>query len=256
MAYIILLVAFLASMLTLFSGFGLGTLLTPVFGLFFPLQVAVAMTGVVHLSNNLFKMSLLHRNVSRALLWRFGLPSIAGGIAGALILNRLGNVPALYEWDWHGQTRQVTVLKLCIAVLMIFFAFMEIVPALKKVNFAGRYLTTGGLLSGFFGGLSGHQGALRSAFLVNTGLSKEQFVATGTAIACLVDLTRLPIYLQGFAAQRLLDQWPLLLMTTASAFAGAWLGARYLQKITLNAVQRLTAVMIIIISILLAAGMI
>ncbi|MCC7244196.1 MAG: sulfite exporter TauE/SafE family protein [Saprospiraceae bacterium] len=256
MTWIILIVAFLASMLTLFSGFGLGTLLTPVFGVFFPLQVAVAMTGVVHLSNNLFKMSLLHRNVSREMLWRFGAPSVVGGLVGALLLNQLGKLPALYVWEWDGHIRQVTLLKLCIAALMIFFAFMEIVPALKKVNFAGRYLTTGGLLSGFFGGLSGHQGALRSAFLVNTGLTKEQFVATGTAIACLVDLTRLPIYIQGFAAQNLLDQWPLLLMTTAAAFAGAWLGTRYLKKITLETVQRITAVMIIIISVLLAAGVI
>ena len=33
--------------------------------------------------------------------------------------------------------------------------------------------------SGFFGGLSGMQGALRSAFLARAGLSKEAFVASG-----------------------------------------------------------------------------
>jgi acyl-CoA reductase-like NAD-dependent aldehyde dehydrogenase len=41
------------------------------------------------------------------------------------------------------------------------------------------YLPVGGLLSGFFGGLSGHQGALRSVFLLRAGLTKESFIATG-----------------------------------------------------------------------------
>ena len=51
--------ALLASGLTLFSGFGLGTLLMPVIALFFPLELAIAMTAMVHLSNHLFKIGLL-----------------------------------------------------------------------------------------------------------------------------------------------------------------------------------------------------
>ena len=55
--YIVLYLAALAvSGLTLFSGFGLGTLLMPVFAIFFPIEIAVAMTAVVHLANNLFKV--------------------------------------------------------------------------------------------------------------------------------------------------------------------------------------------------------
>jgi len=34
--------------LTLFSGFGLGTLLMPTFVLFFPIEVAVAATAIVY----------------------------------------------------------------------------------------------------------------------------------------------------------------------------------------------------------------
>lgn len=40
--------------LTLYSGFGLGTLLLPVFALFFPVQVTVAAVAVVHLLNNFY----------------------------------------------------------------------------------------------------------------------------------------------------------------------------------------------------------
>ncbi len=59
---LICLAAFLASGLTLFSGFGLGTLLLPVMVLFFPIDLAIALTAVVHALNNLFKCWLLGRH--------------------------------------------------------------------------------------------------------------------------------------------------------------------------------------------------
>lgn len=48
-------------------------------------------------------------------------------------------------------------------------------------------------MSGFFGGLSGNQGAFRSAFLIKAGLSKDAYIATGVVAAVIVDLTRLGI---------------------------------------------------------------
>jgi len=254
MEVIIALAAFAASLLTLFSGFGLGTILTPIFGIFFPLNIAVALTGIVHLLNNLFKLTLLGKNASRELVLRFGIPSVAGGFIGALVLAALSQLPILFTWECCGKTLEVTLLKLAIAVLMIGFALMEILPVLKNVNFAGRHLTWGGLLSGFFGGLSGHQGALRTAFLVNCGLSKEAFIATGVVIACMVDFTRLPIYFTRFSSADIINQWPLLLIATLSAFAGAFLGKLFLKKTTLQTVHKFTAAMIIGIALLLAAG--
>jgi uncharacterized membrane protein YfcA len=254
MEFIIVLAAFGASLLTLFSGFGLGTILTPIFGIFFPLNVAVALTGIVHLLNNFFKLSLLGKNASREMVLRFGLPSVAGGFLGAIGLAALSHAPVLLTWECCGKTMEVTLLKLAISVLMVVFALMEMVPVLKNLKFGSRYLTFGGLLSGFFGGLSGHQGALRSAFLVNYGLSKEAFIATGVAVACMVDMTRLPIYFARFSAQSLLEQWPLLLIATLSAFAGAYLGTRFLKKTTLRSVQIITAFMIISLALLLGTG--
>ncbi|GAB4493899.1 MAG: sulfite exporter TauE/SafE family protein [Saprospiraceae bacterium] len=254
MDFIIGLTAFFSSLLTLFSGFGLGTILTPVFGLFFPVNVAVALTGIVHLLNNLFKLTLLGKNASRQTVLQFGLPSVVGGFLGAVILVGISQLSPLHTWQWGEKTLEITWLKLAIALLMIFFALMEILPVLKKLQFARRYLTLGGLLSGFFGGLSGHQGALRSAFLVNAGLTKEQFVATGVVIACMVDLTRLPIYFNRFTSESLVNEWRTLAFATICAFAGAYIGAKYMKKVTLAFVHWLTAAMIIIIALLLGAG--
>jgi hypothetical protein len=56
---LICLFAAFASFLTFYSGFGLGTILLPVFALFFPVELAVGLTGIVHLLNNLFKLLLV-----------------------------------------------------------------------------------------------------------------------------------------------------------------------------------------------------
>lgn len=51
---VIAIVAFFASGLTFFSGFGLGTLLLPAFALFFPIEIAISLTAIVHFLNNIF----------------------------------------------------------------------------------------------------------------------------------------------------------------------------------------------------------
>jgi uncharacterized protein len=248
--------AFLGSLLTLFSGFGLGTLLTPVFGLFFPIHIAIALTGIVHLLNNFFKLSLLGKNIHKDTLLKFGIPSVIGGFIGAFCLIKINNFDAIYVWHWGEKICNITPLKLLVALLMLFFALMEIIPTLKNLKFPKNLLGIGGLVSGFFGGLSGNQGALRSAFLINAGLSKESFIATGVVIACLVDLTRLPMYFTNFQAGYLQEGWQMLVVATLSAFSGAYIGAKFLKKVTLESVQYFTAVMIVLFALMLGFGII
>ena len=145
---VIPLVALLASGLTLFSGFGLGTLLMPAFALFFPLEVAVAMTAVVHLANNLFKLALLGRHADRTALLRFGLPAIAGALLGAALLVALSSLPALHRYELAGRPHEVTGVKLVIALLMLGFAWAELDGRLERRAWPARVLPLGGLLSG------------------------------------------------------------------------------------------------------------
>jgi uncharacterized membrane protein YfcA len=69
---VVSLAAFLAAGLTMYSGFGLGTLMLPVFALFFPVEMAVVATALVHGANNVFKVSLLGRHADREVVikWR------------------------------------------------------------------------------------------------------------------------------------------------------------------------------------------
>lgn len=251
-ALLIPLAALAASLITLISGFGLGTLLLPVFALFFPLHVAILLTAAVHLLNNLFKLGLLWPHIRWRTVLLFGVPGIAGAYLGARLMLLLGARAPVY----HGVLHPVDPLDLVIAALMVLFGFFELSKALNRLALPTAWMVPGGFISGFFGGLSGHQGALRSLFLLRTGLGKEAFIATGVAIACLVDLTRLPAYASGASFGELHAQWPLLASATLAAFLGAWLGRRLIPKITLRAVQLTVGVLIVAIAVLLASGVI
>jgi uncharacterized protein len=253
---IICLVAFLGSGLTLFSGFGLGTLLLPVFGIFFPIELAIALTAIVHFLNNLFKLSLIGRKADKQILINFGIPSVLAAIAGAFVLRYLSSMNPLFEYDLGGYHFSVLPIKFCIALVLMFFACFEVIPALANIQFDKKYLPLGGLLSGFFGGLSGNQGALRSAFLIRANLSKEAFIATGVVIACCIDVSRLSVYSKQIAAQAQQFNYILIISATLAAFAGAYFGNRLIKKITVKTVQLVVTVLLFIFSILLGSGII
>lgn len=256
MTFLILITAFLASLLTLFSGFGLGTILMPVVAIFFPVTVAVAMTAFVHLLNNLFKLTVLWRSISWPVVGRFGIPAMAATVPGAWLLTKLSNLPDIYSYTAWGMDAAITPVKLTVGLLLIFFATLEWLPVLKNINLSSRALPLGGVLSGFFGGLSGHQGAFRSAFLIRAGLDKSQFVASNAAIAALVDITRLAVY--GLNIALIMEQvnTGLLAGATVAAFAGVLVGTIGLKKITIGFIQRLVAATLYILGILLTVGLI
>ncbi len=253
---IICLVALFTSALTLFSGFGLGTLLLPAFAVFFPTEVAVALTAIVHFLNNLFKLGMLGKYANREIVFKFGGAAILAAFAGAKSLLWLANLPALYQYRLFSNTLEVLPVNLVIGLLMIIFAALELSPNLKSFNIQRRHLIAGGVLSGFFGGVSGHQGALRTMFLIRTGLSKESFIATGVVIACLVDVIRLAVYSERFVSGGVGENTGLLIAATLSAFSGAYLGRRLMHKVTMRHVRLLVSLMLILMAIALMSGMI
>lgn len=253
---VICLFALLASGLTFFSGFGLGTILLPVFALFFPLDISIALVAIVHFLNNLFKLSLIGRKANKKVILKFGLPAILAAFAGAYLLTLLSETEELLSYSLAGHTFHITPLKMIIALLLFVFALFDIVPKLIKLNFDPRYLPLGGVLSGFFGGLSGHQGALRTAFLIRAGLTKEVFIASGIVISVLIDISRLTVYSADILKIRSEIDYSLLIAATLSAFTGAVIGNKILKKITIGTLHRAVGVMLLVFSVLLALGMV
>ena len=106
------------------------------------------------------------------------MPAIIGAFIGAYLLGWIAGLEDDQTIHLFGDM-STSLINLIIGVLIIFFSLFELIPFLKRIQFKENKLLLGGLISGFFGGVSGHQGALRSAFLIKLPLTKEQFVATG-----------------------------------------------------------------------------
>ena len=262
MSYLIICtVALVVSGLTLFSGFGLGTLLMPAFTLFFPVEIAIAATAVVHLANNIFKIVLIGKKADMGIVLKFALPAAFTAMLGALLLNYIASVQSIVQFTLAGWAVNLTPVKLVIAVLIMIFALFELIPGLGKFSFEPQFIPLGGMASGFFGGLSGHQGALRTAFLLRARLPKEVFIGTMVVSAVIVDISRLAVYgatffSRDFAILKSQGGLQLVLAGCLAAFLGAFIGSRLLKKITMQAIQTIVGIMLFLLAIAMGVGLI
>lgn len=157
---IVSVVAFMASCLTVFSGFGLGALLMPVVALFFPIEVA-----------------LLGKHTQKQVLLKFGVLAVFAALLGCL-----AETDHALDYQWLGKDFQTTALKLIVGVLILWFVLLEFSKNFNALALNRKYLPLGGIVSGFFGGLAVHQGVFRNLFILKAGLIKQQFVATGVMV--------------------------------------------------------------------------
>jgi len=223
---------------------------------FFPVELSIALTGVVHFFNNIFKLGLVGHNANKQVLIKFGIPAVLAAFLGASILINLPDAEPLFYYNWSNGTIKVYPVKFIISLLLLFFAIIELTPYFRGMSFEKNKLPIGGLLSGFFGGLSGNQGALRSAFLIKAGLSKEAFVGTAVVVSTSVDFTRLGVYASQITSSGLIDNITLVLCATLSGITGSFVGHRLLKKVTMRSIQIGVAILLIVISVGLALGLI
>jgi hypothetical protein len=146
MSYIIICAtALLVSGVTLFSGFGLGTILMPAFAFFFPIEVAVASTAVVHGASNIFKMVMVGRHADYGLVLRFGVTAFLAALAGAAVLGHVAGFDPLVSYTIGWKTAVITPIKLIMGLLIFVFALFELLPALRDLRFDRKYLPPGRL---------------------------------------------------------------------------------------------------------------
>lgn len=238
-----------------------------------PVEVAIGATAVVHLANNLYKVALMARHADRTITPVFAGFSVIGALAGAWLLTLLAGGHTLHTYALSGRSFNITVIGLVIGAMMIAFAVLELTPATSKWGLPRNLLWLGGILSGFFGGLSGHQGALRSAFLVRTEMSKDALVGTRAVCAVAVDTTRLVVYavaalvtaraisptdeaLNTFRTLHEHNAWALIATGCVAALVGTTIGKRLLKEVTIDAVRITVAVALLILGAALAAGIV
>lgn len=255
---IICVISFLVAILTLFSGFGVTTLLLPTFSLFFSIEVAIAAIAVVHLINNIIKFFLVGRMANLAVTLKFAIPAAITAALGAWLLTKMSAIPLVsYQIGTH--EFHIELLKLSIGLLLGVFALFELIPRFSKIGLKPKFIPLGGAISGFFGGLSGLQGALRSMFLLKAGLSKNEFVGTTVASSIIVDISRITVYgtsVLGGHLEELKSQTlsKLVIAATIAACMGSILGTRILKKVTFKTVQVIVGVLLLIVAFGLSVG--
>lgn len=175
----LLLAAILSGATASVVGFGIGSLLTPLFAARYGTTLAVAAVTLPHALATGLRCWRLRASIDRQVLLRFGLVSAAGALAGAVVYTNLGT----------------SMLTGILGALLLLTAFAQLTGWSSRWHPHGRLVTIFGLLSGFFGGVAGNQGGLRAAAMTTFGLTPASFVATATATGLLVDVARTPVYL-------------------------------------------------------------
>jgi uncharacterized protein len=211
-------------------GFGIGSLLTPLFAVRVGTQLAVATVSIPHVFATALRYWRLRAHVDRRVLVSFGIMSAAGGLAGALLHSFASN----------------RALAIVFGVILIFVGASELTGLARRMRFGGWVAWTAGAVSGLFGGLVGNQGGIRSAALLGFDVDKQAFVATATAIGLVVDAARMPVY---FATQApaIAHLWQLVLIATIGTLAGTLVGVRALRRIPENAFRRIVAVILLVL---------
>lgn len=227
-------VALLAGAVAAVSGFGIGSLLTPVLLLSMPVAHAVAILAIPHAVATGIRWLRLRSDVHRPTFRQFGIASAAGGLAGAALQSKLAS-PAL------------TVV---LALLLLAAGITELTERRIPLPRTPFWRLFGGCLSGLFGGLVGNQGGIRAAALLGFQLPPRQLVATATASALLVDAARVPIYLLS-AGDVIARATPLWLVASVGVTIGTYLGVPALARIPEASYRRILGSLLVLLGIAL-----
>ncbi len=213
--------SFTAAALTVPAGFGLSTMLTPVVLMLMSPHEAIAVVAVVHGAHNAGKSWSLWKNIDFQAFKRYGIWLILGAVIGAILQNQVPQKPLLG----------------IIGVFLIILPLLTLSKAWKNYRIPEENDRIGGFGSGFMGGLSGHQGALRAMFLTNKLPDKMAYAATASIFALCVDLSRIPVYLF-FRSENITSNIELTFALVIAALIGVRVGKKWLESMKSESIRK------------------
>ncbi len=223
--------ALVAGAIASISGFGIGSVLTPVLSTQFDVRLAIAMVSLPHVAGTFVRFLLVRTRIDRDVLLGFGAASAIGGLVGAALQ---AIVPS-------------SALAIVFGLLLVFAGIGSLTGFAQRMRFSGRRSALfGGALSGLLGGLVGNQGGIRAAALLGFDVTREAFVATATAVALIVDGARIPVYL-ATQGPELAPHWPLIALLAAGAVAGTLLGGWTLRRMSDAVFRRAVGVLLLVL---------
>jgi uncharacterized membrane protein YfcA len=219
------------------AGFGIGSVLTPAIGAVTGTKLAVAAVSIPHAIGTSIRFWRFRHEIDWKVVRSFGLTSAAGGLAGAL----------LNTWATS------RTLELVFGSLLVLAGESQITGYAKRWRLSGTLAWLGGALSGFFGGLVGNQGGIRTAAMLGFEVNKRQFVATTTAVALLIDMARVPIYLAVETAE-LARMWPMLALATIGVIIGTLFGEKLLARVPEQRFRMIVGVLLLLLGVSFLIG--
>lgn len=235
MFYIVVaLVATLAGGIASISGFGIGSLLTPLVASQYGMKTAVGAVAIPHFIATMLRFWRLRSDVDRRVFLGFGLMNAAGSLAGALVHVWVNN----------------PILTIVLGILLVFAGIIGVLGYADRMRFSRKTAWIAGLLSGAFGGLVGNQGGIRAAAMLGLGVQGRAFVATATAIGVAVDAVRMPVY---FASEssNILSAWPAIVAGAIGVVFGTLAGERLLRRIPEELFRRVVSAILLAIGVYL-----
>ena len=174
----------------------------------------MAAVSIPHVIGTSIRFWRFRHDIDWKVVRSFGVTSAAGGLTGAL----------LNAWATN------RALEIVFGSLLVLAGGAQVTGHAQRWRLHGTLAWLGGALSGFFGGLVGNQGGIRTAAMLGFEVDKRQFVATTTAVALLIDMARVPVYLALEAAQ-LSRMWPTITLATLGVIAGTLFGETLLVRV-------------------------
>jgi uncharacterized protein len=160
--------------------------------------------------------------------------SAAGGLIGALIhVFFVSNL-----------------LQIIFSVMLIVAGILGVLQISERLRLGKWSASIVGFASGFFGGLVGEQGGIRSVALLGFDIEKEAFIATATATGLIVDVVRMPVY---FATQysQVVQFILITLLSSSAVIAGTLAGNIVLKRIPQEIFKQIVSFLVLILGIFL-----
>lgn len=196
------------------------------------MRLAIAAVSIPHAVGTSIRLWRFRKDVAWSIVRSFGLMSAAGGAAGALLNTQASG----------------RALDVVFGLLLVLAGASQITGRAQRLRMRGTLAWVGGALSGFFGGLVGNQGGIRTAAMLGFEVDKRQFVATTTAVAWLIDAARVPIYLvvEGGALAAFSST---IAIATVGVVAGTLFGERLLARVPDNRFRTIVGTLLLLLGL-------
>lgn len=229
---LIALLTIVAGMIGTITGFGTSTIMVPVLLFWFPLPMTLLLVGIIHWFGDIWKISLFRKGFNWKLVLSFGIPGVLLTWFGAQLVFT---------------TPEELLSRILGGFLVVYTIFLFFNPSFKFKSSTATAAIGGGL-SGFFAGVFGVGGAVRSAFLAAFNLPKAVYIATAGAIGLAIDSTRLIAYWQDGTTIGDLPLWSLAVFIAAS-LVGAQIAKKVVDKIPQGTFRTVVAAFLFIIAL-------